>query len=166
MGPPQMVQQAQLTSTAATATTNTGTISAATAGNLLVAALAGDKNTGTVVFTDNLGGAWTEVVEVPGASVSTYLAYKVAAGGETTITATTSAPSTTGNTGRVIELSQDGTDSWTLVASSVPAYSDTTALSRSTGTTGTASFGGLAVAVAAVDTQNNVTSRALSLIHI
>ncbi|MDN5920371.1 MAG: hypothetical protein L0I76_35610, partial [Pseudonocardia sp.] len=62
--------------------------SAAVAGNLLVVCLGGDKNTGTFTVTDNIGGGWTAETSIPGASVSAYMAWKVAAGGETTLTGT------------------------------------------------------------------------------
>ncbi|EYR64686.1 hypothetical protein N866_07250 [Actinotalea ferrariae CF5-4] len=64
--------------TSLTATFDAG---AATAGNLLVAALAVDKSPGTT--TPPAG--WTVAADRPGASVSFYLVWKVAVGGETSV---------------------------------------------------------------------------------
>lgn len=160
MAYPTIVKDVETTIPSLTSTTNTGTITAATAGNLLVVMLAGDKNTGTLTVTDNIdtaAGAWTETVEVPGASVSRYMAWKVAKGGETTVTVTTSAASTTGNTGRLMEISQAGAAAWAAVAISNPAYNDTPVGSRSTGTTDTAEYEGIGIAINCVDSQNTMT---------
>lgn len=170
-GYPSIVQSANV-STGAGGTSAPGTFGAgATAGNLLVYALSGDKNTGNLTITDNIGGAWTKPIQVTGASVSTYIAYKVATGGETTITGTLGSSSASGNKGWMAELSQTGTSAWSLLGYSTPSYSDTTTQSRSTGTTSAGEYNGLAIAVATVDTipsvltpswTNSYTNRATS----
>jgi len=125
--------------------------SAAIAGNLLVVCLAGDKNTGTVTMTDNIGGSWTLEASVPGTSVSTYVAWKVAAGGETTLTMTTQNNPTSGNTGYAEELEDDGSGTWMVVCKAVPAYNDTSRSSAASGTTDTADWDGRALAVGTID---------------
>ena len=142
------------------AVANSGTLpgGAAAAGNLLVFALAGDKNPGALTMSDNIGGAWTKPIEVLGASVSTYLAFKVAVGGETTITGTTPTASVSGNRGWVGELAQSGTGSWALLGSSTPAYSDVTATSRDTGSTAAVAADGLGIAIATMDSVSAVPS--------
>jgi len=147
-----------------TSPTNTYTFGVAcVAGNLIAICLAGDKNTGTISVTDNIGtngglNPWIIEVSVPGTSVSTYVAWKVAVGGETVVTVTTSANSTTGNTGYGEEQVDDGAGAWTVVAKAVPAYSDTSVTSTSSGTTDTADYDGRALAVGAIDSMSNLTS--------
>lgn len=158
-GYPTIRQEAAGGSSPLTSTTNVQALpGAALAGNLLVMALAGDKNTGTVTMSDNgdsLG--WTVEVSMPSASVSLYVCWKVADGGETTMTATTSGAPGTGNTWYGAELEQTGSAAWSVVAKASTLTNETAVGSVSTGTTGAATYNGLALAVAAVDSQNTLT---------
>lgn len=157
------ILQAQPGGNGSGTTAVTCTLSAATAGNLLVYIRAGDKNTGTLAMSDNISGStgWTVEVSFPSASVSLYIAYKTAVGGETTITGTTSAASTTGATAYAAEL-QDTTSTaaWAVVAKGTNPTSEATALTWSTGTSGAATYDGLAFAAVAVDSQNTQTGTA------
>lgn len=148
--------QASLTSTANTYTFS----SVAVAGNLLVVCLAGDKNTGTVTVSDNISGAtgWTIETSIPGASVSLYVARKVAVGGENVVTATTSAASTTGNSGYAEEMVDDGAGAWMVVAKVTPVYNDTARVSATSGTTDTADYDGRALAIGVIDSLSSLTA--------
>jgi hypothetical protein len=138
--------------------------SAAVAGNQLVLCFAGDKNTGALTVTDNIGGTWQVTdpngVTITGASVSLYIARKVATGGETTITATVGTAQTGGYTGLALELAETGTGAWTVCAKAVPAYSDTSRSSASSGTSDTADYDGLGIAVGAIDSMSSIGSEA------
>jgi hypothetical protein len=150
---PRIVQQASGTSTTFTSTANTVTLPAtASVGNLIVFALAGDKNTGTVTMT---GTGWTVVHSLPSTSVSLYVAWKVSDGTETTITATTSAAPLTGNTCWAAEVAQSGTGPWGTRAQASNITDEVGAVSWATGQD-TATADGLAFAAIAVDTAANV----------
>lgn len=136
---------------------------AAVAGNVLVYCLGGDKNTGSLTMSDNVGtngGAnpWTVEQAVVGASVSVYLAWKVAVGGETTITGTVGTAPVSGNNAWAGEVAQDGTAAWGVSAEAGTAYSDSAVSARSTGTTGATSYKGIAFATVAVDSYDNATA--------
>ena len=161
MAAPTRVQSTTSTQPSLTSPTNTYVFPAdCAAGNLIVVCLAGDKNTGTLSVSDNVSGStgWTIETAITGASVSLYIARKVAVGGERTITATTSADSTTGNSGYAEEMTQAGTGAWMVVAKATPTYSDTSRSSAASGTTDTADYEGRALAVGVVDSLSSLTS--------
>jgi len=157
---PARVQFTASTQTSLTAAANTYTFSACTATNLIVICLAGDKNTGTLSVSDNISGStgWVVETSIPGASVSLYVAYKVAVGGETTVTATTSTASIVGNSGYGEELSDDGSGTWTVVAKATPTYDNTVRTSAASGTTDTADYDGRALAVGVIDSLSSLAS--------
>lgn len=150
MAAPTIVQSAGGTTASTTSTTNTVTLpSAATAGNLLVFCLAGDKNTGTLTMS---GTGWTVEVSLASSSVSLYTAYKTAAGGETSITGTTANAPLTGNTFFGMELAQAGTAAWGVQGKSTLITNETAVSSVAIPTTSpAAAYEGLAVAAAAID---------------
>lgn len=159
-GYPSIVQAAQMISPARPATTCVGTITAATAGQAIVAAVAGDKNTGTVQFSDNIntnGAGWSEVFELTSTSTSLYLAFKTSVGGETTITATHSGSSVQGDTGWIAVLTQTGTAAWGLLASASNITDEVGGATWATGTTGAASFNGLGFALVSIDSIVSIT---------
>jgi hypothetical protein len=129
---------------------------APTSGNLLVFAIAADKNSGTIQTWADANG-WTVRVDIGGTQVSVYVCEKVSAGTETSITPAHSLAATAGASGWYAELEDTAVSgsSWSVLASSVPSYSDTATNSRSTGTTGSAASAGLALAVAGIDSQSN-----------
>jgi hypothetical protein len=166
MSYPTQRQATTSTQPSLTSPTNTYLFTqACAAGNLIAIYLAGDKNTGTLSVTDNIGnngGAnpWHLEVAVPGTNVSLYIAWKVAVGGETTITATTGANSNTGNTGYGEELVDDGAGPWLVLAKASPAYNDASRTSAASGTTDVAEHDGRAVAVGVIDSMSALGNEA------
>lgn len=135
--------------------------SAAVAGELIVYCRGHDKVGGTLTMTDNIGtngGAnpWTVEVSLSSTSVSLYIAWKVAVGGETTITGTTGTNGVSGDVGCALVLSQTGSAAWGLCAKATNPTAETTTTSVATGTTGAATFDGLAIAAATVDSEGNI----------
>lgn len=137
--------------------------STAVAGNQLVVCFAGDKNTGTLTVTDNIGtngGAnpWVQRISQPGGEGSLYLFTKVAVGGESTITATTqNVVNGGGNSGLILELVDDGTGAWKVMAQVLAPLNTADRSSVSSGTTDTADYDGLGVAVAMIDSLSSLT---------
>lgn len=135
--------------------------SAAIAGNLLVFCIAGDKNTGALTLSGwNVSN--TAALALNSSSVSLYIAWKVAAGGETTVSGSTGTAPVSGNSWYLMEISQAGSGSWAVQARAENNSDGTTAVSTlripATGnTTPTAPFEGLAVAAAAVDSMSSFT---------
>jgi hypothetical protein len=124
---------------------------AATAGNLIVIGVGGDKNIGTLTLG---GGGWTESVAVRSASVSTSLAWKTAAGGEQTVSVALSSGNPSGTQLWIAEYEQDGTGAWELKASATKNSDESNSLSWSSGTTGAATGNGLGIAAFSVDSVN------------
>jgi hypothetical protein len=156
---PTRVQFAPLVNPTLTSLAKTYTFSqACTAGNLIVVCYAGDKNTGTLTMSDDVGGAnpWAVETAIPGASVSLYIAHKVAVGGETVVTATVQTAPPVGSTGYAEELADDGAGAWTVVAKATPTYSDTSRNTAASGTTDTADYDGRAVAVGVIDSMSSL----------
>lgn len=126
----------------------------ALSGTLLVFCLAGDKNTGALTMD---GTGWntdnTAAIRLNSSSVSLYVAWKVAAGGETTLSGTVGTAPVSGNTFFAMELDQAGAGAWGLLARVTNNSDGTTSLgSLAIGTTSPAApYEGLAVAVGAVD---------------
>jgi hypothetical protein len=158
---PTITQSKPFTSDTVTSTTNTVALTAAAAGALLVYCLAGDKNTGALTMTDNVGTAgganpWTVELALTSASVSLYVARKVAVGGETSIVGTTATGPATGNTGWVAELAETGAGAWAVTATASAITTEASVTTCSTPATAAATYDGLALAVMAVDTAGNV----------
>jgi hypothetical protein len=163
MSYPTRVQFAPLVNPTLTSLAKTYTFSqACTAGNLIVVCYAGDKNTGTLTMSDDVGGAnpWTVETAIPGASVSLYIARKVAVGGETVITATVQTAPSSGSTGYAEEMADDGAGAWTVVAKATPVYSDTNRTTAASGTTDTADYDGRALVVGVIDSMSNIGAEA------
>lgn len=138
---------------AATTTTLTATFgSATTAGNLLVFAMAGDKNTGALTLA-----GWTQVYSLLSASVSLYLAWKVSAG-ETSVAPSWATTSTAGNTAWVGEYSDAGSGAWEVVSSASNITDETNVNTKPTGTTSALTLAGLGIALAAVDSSQSITT--------
>lgn len=155
------LEQASLSSLAKTYTFSQVVL----AGNLIVICYAGDKNTGSISVTDNVGtngGAnpWNIEVSAPGTSVSTYIAWKVAVGGETVVTATVQTAPSTGSTGYAEEMTDDGSGAWQVMAKASPAYNNTDRASAASGTTDTADHDARAIAVGTIDSMSNIGSEA------
>lgn len=138
----------------ASATTHSITLdAAATAGNMLLVILFGDKNMGTINTPTTSGVTPLTVIQQANlTSVSGGMAYKVANGGETTITWTW----TTSRESCLYVFEISGLTSSPYDVSAMTASGDTAGKTKSTGTTATtAQADELAVAVMMADTQDN-----------
>lgn len=145
--------------------TSTGTVAIAftdpaLAGSLLVYCMAFDKQAAlNFSISSDVGGAtgWSVPVAVRGPSISLYVAFKTATGGETTITGVASGSVTDPpSTAWVSELQQAGTAAWAEVATrAVNASNDASIATVSTGATGVASYDGLGIAAVAIDSISN-----------
>jgi hypothetical protein len=151
---PQLVQVATGNSGVASTTLSATFGSTPTAGNLLVFAMAGDKNTGALTLA-----GWTPVFELLATSVSLYLAWKVSDGTETTVSPSWATSSAAGNMAWVGEYIDTGSaGAWSLLASASNInVADATSTSQATGTTAATSADGLAVALACIDSGTSVT---------
>ncbi len=137
-------------------TTYSVTLSAATAGNCLVFIGAGDKD----ISTWTPGGSLSTVFFLHGGDtnqddVSLVVAFGVAAGGETSVGGTVGVNSAGAHLWAA-ELEQDGSGTWTVVASASNHADGATPDPPvwSTGTTGAATANGLALAGVACDSVN------------
>lgn len=134
-------------------TTLTATLASAPAsGNLLVFAMGGDKNTGALTLA-----GFTQAYELLSTSVSLYLYYKVSNGTETAISPTWATTSTFGNTywyGEYQDAAVSGS-TWLVSGQASNITNESTVSSVSTGTTGTLTDDGLAIAAAAIDNAQN-----------
>lgn len=115
----------------------------ATAGNTLIGVWAVDKNSGA--FTPPAG--WTVLGEITGTSISMLVCGKVAAGGETTATATW-ATATEGHSALLVEYT--GTTASPFGPINAPAYSDLARTSMSLGPV-TATANSRAIAIFDID---------------
>jgi hypothetical protein len=127
--------------------------SAPTSGNLLVACIAGDKNTGTLTLT-----GWTILYSLPSTSTSLYLCHRTSDGTETTVSGSTANASAGGTTMWVGEYSQTGAGAWTVRGQASSITDETNVTSKTTGTTGAVTGYSRAVAMATVDSSASVTS--------
>lgn len=153
---PALVQQITGQSgSASTALTLTLT-SAPTAGNLLVFAMAGDKDTGALTMPSG----WNVPVELTATSVSLYGAWKVSNGTETSVATSWSLSSSVGNMAWYAEYADPVIDgsTWELVATALNNSTDATANSWGTGTSDAKEEAGIGFAFAAIDSAQNVTS--------
>jgi len=147
------VQAVSGTSTAA-ATSVSATLSAATAGNILWCAVGMDKSSGTLTPPSG----FTTLVAQDSASVSTYVGYKIAAGGETTITLTRATASTAGDTMWVGEYSDTNTvGTWQVLGSASDLTNETTRLVTPSGTTAATRQQGQAIAWFTIDSGQSNT---------
>lgn len=149
---PALVQQSAVEFSGAASLDLDATLpGAATAGNILWFWTAGDKNISPVT----LPSGFTQVVGTFTGNVSLVAAYKVAAGGETTITATvTTGDNLSGSDVWVGEYSQTGSDPWAILGSSTDPDDGSTPTAKTTGTTGILAGSGLALAGWSIDSTN------------
>jgi hypothetical protein len=147
------IVQAGATFTSGAATTVSRTMTSVTAGNLILVVLFGDKSLGTINTPTSSGGTpFTLIQKASLTSVSGSMYYKVADGGETTITQTY----TTSQFSALYCMEISGLTSSPYDVSAMTATGNTVVTSISTGTTGiTAQADELAIAVEYADTQSN-----------
>jgi hypothetical protein len=143
---------------AAASTTFAATLAtAATAGNLLIYGIGGDKNIGTLTLS-----GFTKTIDTRSTdnSVSLVIAWKTAVGGETTISGTISGANAGGSEVRVWEWAESGAGAWEVKGSAANTSTGATVTSISSGTTGTVTSAGRALAVFSADsvgTEGTVT---------
>lgn len=132
----------------------TATLASAPAqGNLLVFAMAGDKNTGTLTLA-----GFTQAVALTSTSVSLYVAWAVSDGTETAISPTWANSSQFGNTyhyGEYADAAISGS-TWQVSAQATNITAEVNVTSWSTGTTGAATDDGLGMAFIAMDSADSV----------
>jgi len=137
-------------------TSVTGTLSAgATAGNIIWCAVGIDKTSGALTVP----AGFTTLFAQDSASVSTYVGYKVAAGGETAITLawTTAAPA--GAIMWLDEYSDTNTGGlWTILGSANHPTDETTAATWSSGTTAATTAQGQGLAWFSIDSSSTATA--------
>lgn len=124
---------------------------AVTAGNALVWVCAFDKQPGTLTMS---GTGWTVGVNLRSSSVSLAMAWKVAAGGETSLSGSASGGNVSGSRVWIAELSQSGAGAWQAVAASSNS-DETSVASKTSGTTAAASVLSRAIAAFSLDSVGN-----------
>lgn len=151
------VQAASGFATAASTTFAATFATAVTAGNLIIYCIGGDKNIGTLTLS-----GYTKTVDTRSTDNSTSLviAWKTAVGGETTISGTISGANAGGSEVRVFEWAESGAGAWEVKGSAVNTSTGSTVTSISSGTTGTVTSAGRAIAGFSADsvgTEGTVT---------
>lgn len=128
-------------------TTFSATFSTAvTAGNLIVYMIGGDKDIGTLTLT-----GYTLTANLRSTSVSLVIGWKTASGGETTISGTITGANSGGSAVEVVELAESGGGAWEVKGSATNNSNESTVTSTSSGTTGTITGAGRAIAAFASD---------------
>lgn len=127
-------------------------------GAKLVFTMGGDKNTGTTA-TWAAANNWTINFELLSTSVSLYLLTKTSDGSEQSITPSWATASAVGNMAFYGEYDDSAVSgsSWQVSGSASHITDEVATTSWATGTTGATSAAGLGIAVAAVDSSQNVT---------
>lgn len=126
--------------------------SAPASGNLLVAFVGADKNSGGYSIS-----GFTNALDITGSSTSLHVMWKISAGTETSVTFTrTGGNSPSGDTLWYAEYSQTGVGSFVVCSSASTPYSDSNTRTRSTNTARNALYDGLAFGAWAVDTYDSI----------
>lgn len=137
------VQTASGFATAASTTFAATFGTAVTAGNLIIYCIGGDKNIGTLTLS-----GYTKTIDTRSTDNSTSLviAWTTAAGGETTISGTISGANAGGSEVRVFEWAESGAGAWEVKGSAANTSTGSTVATLSSGTTGTVTSAGRAIA--------------------
>src|SRR6266704_1202280 len=137
-------------------TSVTGTLGAgATAGNIIWCAVGIDKTSGALTTPSG----FTTLFAQDSASVSTYVGYKVAAGGETAITLTWTTAAPAGAIMWLDEYSDTNTGGlWTILGSANHPTDETTAATWSSGTTAATTAQGQGLAWFSIDSSSTATA--------
>lgn len=153
-GPTVLVRSAVGTSAAA-ATSVTATLPApATAGDIIWAAFAGDKNSGAITPP---AGTWNVLYTLGSTSVTIWVGWMVAAGGETALTVSHGTASAAGDTLWLGEYASTSPGSWQIFASASHGTDETSVTSWSSGTTGASTAAGYGIAFFAIDSGQSAT---------
>jgi hypothetical protein len=119
-------------------------------GNLLVFAVGGDKDLGTLTLT-----GWSTPVNLRSTSVSLIIAYKTSDGTETAVSGTVTGANTAGSNTWVAEYAQTGAGAWGLRGTAGTHNTDESNVSAwDTGTTGTLDGDAVAIGAWAIDSVN------------
>src|SRR6266568_3082976 len=138
-------------STSVTATLAAG----ATAGNIIWCAVGIDKTSGALTTPSG----FTTLFAQDSASVSTYVGYKVAAGGETAVTLTWTTAAPAGAIMWLDEYSDTNTGGlWTILGSANHPTDETTAATWSSGTTAATTTQGQGLAWFSIDSSSTATA--------
>ncbi len=152
-------QEANATSSTNSTSLTLGLPGAPLSGNLLVLAIAADKNSGSLSTWASSNG-FLSIADLPSTSVTLYLYRKVSAGTEQNITPTWATASPAGATGYYFELEDSavsGSD-WQVSGSATNITSEANAASWPTGTTGTLTYAGLGIAIAGIDSSSSIAT--------
>ena len=141
------VQQATGTSAASSTSVSATLGVGATAGNLIWFAAGLDKSAGTITAP----AGFTALLSHNSTSISTYIGYKVAAGGETTITVSRSSSSVSGDTAWVGEFADSAGGTWSVISTATHATDESTVTSWSSGTAADPARTCAAIAFFAID---------------
>lgn len=143
-------------STSVTATLASG----AAAGNLLVAVVAGDKDSISITLSGNAttSGTWTHEVFLRSASVSLWIGWKVAVGGETTLTATRGGGGSSGNSMYLSEWNQAGSGAWGVTGKVTRITTETSVSSWTTNAPPNVDRDAIALALFTVDSNLQASS--------
>lgn len=159
IGPPGVLQEASGASSASSTSVVATLPGAATAGNFLVVGYGMDKAIGTPTPPSG----WTPLFSNSSASVSMWVGYKVAAGGETAATFARGNASASGDSWYIAEMSQGGTGAWSILDSASNFTTEATVTSTASGTTGALTQDGTALAFFAIDSgSSSSTSQSFS----
>jgi len=153
--PITLVQSVAGTNTAGTSSVTATLLDAATAGNLIWAAFAGDKSSGTITPP---AGSWTVAYTLDSTSVTIWVAWLVAAGGETAFTLSHATASAAGDTLWIGEYSDSSAGVWTILAAGNHGTDETTQTSWSSGTTAASTGDGYGIAFFAIDSGQSATA--------
>jgi len=141
------VQEASITTGASTSSGTANFGVATTAGNLLVAFIAGDKDTGSLTAT-----GWTVEQSMPSTSVSLYQCWKISTG-ESSASFSWANSSLSGSTIWCGEYVDVGVVNWTMLGKGSNITSEANVSSWSTGSTTATLSAGLAIAGVAIDSR-------------
>lgn len=148
------VRTASGTSAASTTTVSATLASGVAAGNLLIAAAAFDKSAGTVTPPSG----YTQMFANNSSSVSIWVGYKIAAGGETTTTFTRSTSSVSGDAAWVGEFADSATGTWKILSSATNYTDESNVTSWGSGTAPDPAHACAAIAFFVIDTTDHASS--------
>lgn len=149
---PSILQSATGFAAALAASLDATLAAPATAGNLLLFMVGGDKNLGTVTLT-----GYTQAVYLASTDCTLLMAIKTAVGGETLVSATYTSGNGAGSNISIVEIQDNASaGAWEQKATAgTSANAGATVTTKTSGTTGTiAALGGLAIAAFTVDSVN------------
>lgn len=146
-----LVQQTNTASDASSTTLTCTLGSAPAAGNLLVFAMAGNKNTGALTLA-----GFTSTFSLLSTSVCLYCWWKVSDGTETAISPSWANSAVTGNTAWYVEYHDGSGSSWQQVGQASTITNESTTRTGPCGTTAAVSAAGQGIALGAIDASQSI----------